>query len=114
VMQGEAPLEVNFTGDQSTDDDVVVGYAWDFGDGTSSTLANPAHTFTVADTYTVVLTVTDEAGLTDTASVTIVATRANGAPIAVATADVTEGEAPLEVSFTGNQSTDDVGIVTYA
>ncbi len=114
VTEGEAPLDVNFTGDQSTDDDVVVSYSWDFGDGTSSAIANPAHTFTVANTYTVVLTVTDEAGLTDTTSLTIIANRANGAPVAIATSDVTEGEAPLEVSFVGDQSTDDVGIVTYA
>ena len=114
VTEGEAPLDVIFTGDQSTDDDVVVSYSWDFGDGTSSAIANPVHTFTVADTYTVVLTVTDEAGLTDTASLTIIANRVNGAPIAIATSDVTEGEAPLEVSFVGDQSTDDVGIVAYA
>jgi uncharacterized repeat protein (TIGR03806 family) len=114
VTEGEAPLLVNFTGDQSTDDDVVVFYSWDFGDGTSSAIANPVHTFTVADTYTVVLTISDEAGLTDTASLTIIANRANGAPVAIATSDVTQGEAPLAVSFVGDQSTDDVGIVTYS
>ena len=34
---------------------------------------------------------------------------ANAAP-AVASSDVTNGEAPLTVQFTGDQSTDDVGV----
>ncbi|HNY03730.1 MAG TPA: PKD domain-containing protein, partial [Bacteroidales bacterium] len=35
-------------------------YLWDFGDGTTSTLANPpAHVYTTPGTYTVVLTATD-------------------------------------------------------
>ncbi|MFD0798525.1 PKD domain-containing protein [Maribacter chungangensis] len=114
VLEGDAPLNVNFVGDQSTDDDVVVSYSWDFGDGTSSVSANPSHEFTVAGTYEVVLTVTDVGGLQDTETLTVVATRANGAPIAVATANVTEGPAPLAVSFVGDQSTDDVEVVGYA
>ncbi|SEM22125.1 PKD repeat-containing protein [Maribacter orientalis] len=114
VTDGDAPLEVNFIGDQSTDDDVVVSYSWNFGDGTSSVIANPAHTFNVDGTYEVVLTVTDVGGLEDTETLTITANRANGAPVAIATADVEQGGAPLEVSFIGDQSTDDVGIVTYA
>jgi PKD repeat protein len=32
-------------------------YYWDFGDGTSSTLANPCHTFTTAGPHNVILTV---------------------------------------------------------
>tara|TARA_R110000765_G_scaffold168384_3_gene273422 strand:- start:54342 stop:60860 length:6519 start_codon:yes stop_codon:yes gene_type:complete len=114
VTNGVAPLDVNFIGDQSTDDDVVVSYSWDFGDGTSSLIANPTHMFNVEGTYNVVLTVTDMGGLEDTATLTITANRANGAPVAIATADVEQGEAPLEVSFIGDQSTDDVGIVTYS
>ena len=34
-------------------------WAWDFGDGTTSTLQNPAHTYAVFGTYTVTLTVTN-------------------------------------------------------
>src|SRR5690606_37017016 len=34
-------------------------YQWNFGDGTSSTLANPTHVFSAIGTYTVVLTVHD-------------------------------------------------------
>lgn len=34
-------------------------YSWTFGDGGTSTLQNPTHTYTSANTFTVVLTVTD-------------------------------------------------------
>jgi PKD repeat protein len=40
----------------------LVGWSWEFGDGTTSTLQSPAHRFPVAGTYPVVLTVTDAAG----------------------------------------------------
>ncbi|NKI32005.1 PKD domain-containing protein [Croceivirga thetidis] len=115
ITEGDAPLLVNFTGDQSTDDVGIASYSWDFGDGVgTSTDANPSYTFTGAGTYTVVLTVTDDGGLTDTAEIEITVTVANGAPTAVASSDVTEGEAPLLVNFTGDQSTDDVGIASYS
>ena len=34
----------------------ATSYSWSFGDGTSSTLGSPSHTFTTAGTYTVILT----------------------------------------------------------
>lgn len=49
--------------DQSTDaDDAVVGWAWDFGDGSTSTERNPVHVFTDAGPRVVTLTVTDARG----------------------------------------------------
>lgn len=42
----------------------TVSYAWDFGDGGSSTSATPTHSYTVAGIYKVTLTVTD--GITTT------------------------------------------------
>lgn len=41
-------------------------FQWDFGDGSSSTEADPAHSYGVVDSYTVTLTVTDDRGNTDT------------------------------------------------
>jgi PKD repeat protein len=35
-------------------------WAWDFGDGNTSTMQNPSHTYATAGTYTVCLTVTDD------------------------------------------------------
>ena len=54
-----APLTVNFT-DQSTGD--ITSWSWDFGDGSTSTMQNPSHTYTDSGTYTVSLTVTGPKG----------------------------------------------------
>lgn len=35
----------------------IASYAWDFGDGTASTLSNPTHTFPAAGTYNVCLSI---------------------------------------------------------
>jgi uncharacterized repeat protein (TIGR01451 family) len=37
-------------------------YAWNFGDGATSSQANPTHTYTAAGSYTVILTVTNACG----------------------------------------------------
>lgn len=52
-------LTVNFTDNSSPG---VTNWLWDFGDGTTSTLENPAHTFPGAGTYTVCQTVTNDCG----------------------------------------------------
>ncbi|MFD0616149.1 carbohydrate-binding protein [Paenibacillus sp. GCM10027629] len=64
---GRTPLTVHFdtTGTADPDGDVIT-YAWNFGDGQSSTEANPSHTYTTNGVYNVVLTVTDS---TDKSSV---------------------------------------------
>jgi PKD repeat protein len=57
-------LTANFT-DTSTDiDGTIVGWNWDFGDGNTSTLQHPTHTYVVDGTYSVTLTVIDNDGLT--------------------------------------------------
>lgn len=52
-------------------------YSWDFGDATSSTLANPTHTYGAAGTYTVVLTASNGA-CSSTATVLVEVTSPNG------------------------------------
>lgn len=42
-----------------------ISYAWDFGDGNSSTDENPSHTYAANATYSVCLTVTSADGCTD-------------------------------------------------
>jgi len=42
-----------------------ISYRWDFGDGKSSTLRNPNHTYARAGTYTVTLTIANAFGVTD-------------------------------------------------
>ena len=114
IVSGIIPLDVSFTGSNSSDDKGIETYSWNFGDGSSSNIANPSHTFTAVGTYNVELTVTDADGLSNKVSIPITAGEpANEAPIALASADVLDGYAPLQVNFTGSNSTDDDGIVSY-
>ena len=65
-----ADLTCGFT-DRSFDNDAggsVSSRQWDFGDGETSTEANPTHSFLVAASYTVRLTVIDNMGEAGTVS----------------------------------------------
>ena len=65
-------LVCTMTGDGSSDPEgLLSSYQWDFGDGDTSTQADPNHTFATAGTYTVSLKVTDAGGLSDTMTQTI-------------------------------------------
>ena len=113
---GNAPITVNFDASESTDDNEISSYSWDFGDGTNGTGINISHTYTSVNTFTVILTVTDAAGLMDTATIEIVVSQDNTgnlAPDAVASATPMNGEAPLLVNFDASSSTDDNGIILY-
>ena len=56
MRQGPAPLSLWFNDASSGN---PTGYFWSFGDGVTSTLINPSHTYTVPNVYTVTLTVSD-------------------------------------------------------
>lgn len=72
VTSGAAPLLVTFDGTgSSAPDDSIYSYAWDFGDGTTSGLAQPQKVYAQAGTFTVTLTVTTDGGLEGTTSATI-------------------------------------------
>ncbi|MDM9632846.1 PKD domain-containing protein, partial [Robiginitalea aurantiaca] len=81
-LSGDVPLNVSFTGSNSIDDSGITQYSWNFGDGNTSTDANPSHTYTTPGTYTATLTVTDGDGLQDDASVQIVVNDPDASAIA--------------------------------
>jgi PKD repeat protein len=82
---GASPLAVTFSSAGSSDPDGgTLSYRWAFGDGGTSTAANPAHTYSTNGSYTATLTVTDPQGLSGTASVRI--TVGNTAPTVTITA----------------------------
>ena len=97
---GTVPLAVSFT-DLSTGS--VTGWAWDFGDGATSSAQNPSHTYTAAGTYTVALTATGSGGSNTNTKVGFIPVT-EPAPVAGFSGTPTSGTAPLTVSFS-DQST---------
>ena len=68
LSQGTAPLNVTFSSNATN----ATSYTWNLGDGTGSTVQNPATTYTAAGTYTVVLLASNSAcSVLDTAIVII-------------------------------------------
>jgi PKD repeat protein len=62
---------IAFTDNSTDDDGNIVSWAWDFGDGNTSTAQNPAHSFGSPGNYTVTLMVTDDGSATDSLPVTV-------------------------------------------
>jgi PKD repeat protein len=73
VASGPAPLTVKFDGTTSsaTDGDEILDYHWNFGDGATSGLPTPSHTFIAAGTYSVTLRVVSGGGAEDQTDTTI-------------------------------------------
>jgi len=59
-----APADISFT--NTSTGPPTLTYLWDFGDGNTSTLLNPVHTYTVNGTYTATLVTFSSAGCQDT------------------------------------------------
>ncbi|MBB4912808.1 ThuA domain-containing protein [Actinophytocola algeriensis] len=76
---GGSPLTVSFSSAGSADPEGgPLTYRWTFGDGGSSTSANPSHTYTARGLFNAQLTVTDPNGRTGVANVPV--TVGNTAP----------------------------------
>ncbi len=76
-----------------------VKFKWDFGDGDTSSLQNPSHTYTEPNLYTVILTASNAYGsdtITETACVLAMAPQLH----ASFTQSAVFGQPPLSVSFT--------------
>ncbi|MBQ4578150.1 MAG: leucine-rich repeat protein [Clostridia bacterium] len=70
-LTGTVGIELVFSSRTSWDDREVVAQRWNFGDGASSELPEPAHAYEKAGSYTMSLTVWDEAGNENTATATV-------------------------------------------
>lgn len=90
---GQAPLEVRFDADGSSDPEgAELEYDWDFGDrSASSSQADPSHTYEAGGTYVARLTVTDPGGKTDTDTVRIDADNSPPRPLIEAPPNYTGG-----------------------
>ncbi|WP_052460932.1 PKD domain-containing protein [Microbacterium gorillae] len=104
-------LTASVNGAGSSDSDgTVVGYSWDFGDGSAAvTTPTAQHAYATAGTYTVTLTVTDDRGATGTKTADV--TVAHAAPVAQFTAT----PAGLSVAVDAGASTaSDGATLSYA
>ena len=112
---GNAPLTVIFDGGSSTTlNSSIIGYHWTFGDSSLATGETVSHTYVKAGTYYTELTVEDSEGLISKADTPIIVTEtivSNEKPTAVISADQTQSDTPLTVSFDGSQSSDPDGSI---
>lgn len=60
-----------FADSSKSGDAPIVGWHWDFGDGTSSTEQNPEHFYKGQKTYTVILTTTDSNGCSNSVTILV-------------------------------------------
>ena len=112
--KGNVGQAIAFSSGGSNDvDGTITGYLWNFGDGNSSSVANPSHSYSKVGNYSVTLTVTDDKGATDNsvASVAVsAASTGNVVPIAEANGPYSSvvGNA---ISFSSGGSSDSDGSI---
>ncbi len=104
---GQVPLTVNFTNQSSGQ---INSIQWNFGDGTTSTEANPTHVFATPGLYTVALTVSGPGGAANVSRQ--INAQSPSAPVAGFTLDRTSGVAPLTIQFT-DQSTGTINAYSW-
>ncbi|MBU1053426.1 MAG: PKD domain-containing protein [Proteobacteria bacterium] len=117
---GEVPLTVQLIGSGYDSDGSIVLYEWDYeGDGiydwSSTTTGNTSYTYTNIGTFSAVFRVTDNSGLTATAHAmtTVIRTGPPGSPTATASANPTNGNAPLNVNLYGSATDPNNDVVLY-
>jgi len=99
VTSGDTPVIVHFT-DTSTGS--PTSWLWDFGDGETSTLENPAHTYVASGTFTVNLTAANGGGSDSMVRQNYITTITilPPPPVANFTIGVTGALTPVTVRFT--------------
>jgi len=96
-LTGDGFLNASFTA-QGRDGTPGYGYLWQFGDGTSSSVQNPIHNYTVGN-YTAVVVIEDSVGVTASWSASI-SVNAYPRPSVVGTVTPAVGFLYLNASFT--------------
>ncbi|MCX6182840.1 MAG: PKD domain-containing protein, partial [Bacteroidetes bacterium] len=92
VSEGCAPLKVQFS-DSSRSKEAINFYHWDFGDGQSSAIKNPSHTYNSTGEYTVYLDIKNIKNCADTSYPIIIKVGAPTAPdFSVSSASVCPNE----------------------
>jgi PKD repeat protein len=92
--QGTIPLTVKFTDSSGSG---ITSWHWDFGDGTSSSVQNPSHTYTKPGFYTISLDTMNRYGEGHSTRTGLI--NAGAIPSTEFFADVRTGDPPLTVQF---------------
>ena len=95
---GNSPFVVHFT--DASVGGVATSWSWNFGDGATSTVQHPAHTYTVPGNYTVSLTATNAYGSNQSVRTNYISVGAGSSIYADFVGSPTNGPAPLQVNFT--------------
>ena len=105
-VSGGAPLTVNFSSAGSSDPEgTPLAYSWVFGDGGTSTAANPSHVYQANGNYVARLTVSDGTNTASSADISI-SVRTPGNPlIASYSFDETSGTTVVDASGSGHNGT---------
>ena len=107
VNTGAVPLTVQFTAGGSTSAD---RWLWEFGDGTTSSLRNPQHTYASSGAFSATLTVFRRQEQATSAPFTLNAVPPLGILALDFSASVVDGVSPLIVNFTGTESNPGAGV----
>lgn len=110
---GIRPLAVQFTDLSAPGTYPIQTWLWDFGDGASSTLVNPTHTYDLPGIFTVSLTVTTDAGSSTETKPAYIEVEGGAGPIASFDATPVSGMNPLTVNFTDASSPGDAPITAW-
>jgi PKD repeat protein len=112
----EEPLTFDGSGSSDSDGDIV-GYTWNFGDGSTDDGVSATHSYDAAGSYQLILMVTDNGGLTDQTTHTVQIEEPapiNQPPTAVISGP-TSGLVEESLTFDGSGSSDSDGdIASYA
>lgn len=108
---GIQPLLVQFTDTSTTTDATIDSWSWDFGDGNTSALQSPSHTYEVVGTHTVNLTITNT-------SLSLVSTKLGSVtvykvPVADFSSFNTQGTAPFTTYLYDTSTNLNAGPYTY-
>lgn len=107
-------VALSFDASNSTDDNGIASYNWDFGNGASRSRRAVNYTYTTAGVYTVQLTVTDTAGQMATSNMQVTVIQPNRAPV-ISTINSTGsgGVAPYALGVSASVSDADGDDLTY-
>jgi glucose/arabinose dehydrogenase len=106
-----APLTVHFSSAGSSDPEgQPLTYSWDFGDGTTSTAANPTHTYAAQGRYTARVTTSDGSSSTPSNALTVTVGRAPTLTIA-SPVDGAHFRAGDTISFSGSATDPEDGTI---